>query len=72
MGYDRPEAVAYALGAHVMTLALAVVAGLPAMVRMGVGLHDLLYMGAANGQQPSSDGSGPSPEGVAARVEEPR
>lgn len=72
MGYDRPEAVAYALGAHIMTLTLAIVAGLPAMVRMGVGLHDLLFMGTANGQVPLEAGKGRASNSLPAGVEEPR
>ncbi len=72
MGYERPEAVAYALGAHIMTLALAVVAGLPAMVRMGVGLHDLLYMGTANGVQPLPAAQSPGQHKAPAGADELR
>jgi uncharacterized protein (TIRG00374 family) len=54
MGYERPESVTYALGSHLMTLALAVAAGVPAMWRTGTGLHDLLYTGAANGAEANS------------------
>lgn len=59
MGYDRSAAVTYALGAHVMTLALAVAAGLPAMLQAGIGLHDLLYTGAANGAEVNAGSAAP-------------
>lgn len=51
MGYDDAESVTFALGSHLMVLAIAVAAGLPAMWRMDLGLHDILFFGGVNGAE---------------------
>ncbi|HEU4760188.1 MAG TPA: lysylphosphatidylglycerol synthase transmembrane domain-containing protein [Dehalococcoidia bacterium] len=45
MGASNAEAVAYALGSHVFTVAFAALAGFPAMWAIGLGIHDLPFFG---------------------------